>query len=160
MMFKLFKRQVPESTGQSDGKDRIAGAIATRFLRLQVGWAKWMQRHFEGFSLFGKKLWLFGLVALMGGYSGFLIVQGFFAKDISSKDHTSSGSITFNQPFREKQHLDEDTALFHRLKNFSRYMDSLELTTEGRIVKEKILQAHPGLMDSLHVLIKTYPQKQ
>jgi len=160
MMFKLFKRQVRESVDQSDGKDRIASAIAARFLRLQVGWAKWMQRHFEGFSLLGKKLWLFGLVALMGGYSGFLIVQGFFVKDIRSKNTTGSGSITFQQPIREKHDLDEDTAVFQRLKSFSRYMDSLELTHEGREVKARILQAHPGLMDSLNFLVKTYPKKE
>jgi hypothetical protein len=159
-MFRLFKRQTSDPKDQADGKDQIAGAIATRFLRLQVGWAKWMQRHFEGFSVLGKKLWLFGLVALMGGYSGFLIVQGFVVKDITSKNSVGSGSITFHQPVKEKQSIDEDTAVFERLKSFSRYMDSLELTNEGRVVKARILKAHPGLMDSLNFLVKTYPKKE
>ncbi|MGN9390548.1 hypothetical protein ACTMSB_16165, partial [Enterococcus faecalis] len=99
-----------------------------------------------------------------GGYSIYLIVNSVFspernqkALEIQQMDIPKHFNKTGDETVMPEATIDEQTYL--QIQDFRKYMDSLKLNRTNEY--DSILQARPGLMDSVQVLEQIYlSQKQ
>jgi len=118
--------------------------------------AGWMQRRFEQLPRNGKvTVMLLGLL-LAGSYCGLLILGG-----ISGK----AKSVVSISPIRVLEHIGSTAKIatpvissdeYEKIHRFRRYMDSLARSPSGRVYFDSIIQARPGLLDSITIVEQLY----
>jgi hypothetical protein len=160
-MFWKKKKKTEETT---TAKDKLATGIASAFLRVQRGFASFMNRKTEKLTMKGQKVFLIGVCLLFGGLSLYTLIAGLTSKNgrsilqrpasihvpkhfDRSGDEDSKSSIVITESEMDKIH------------RFERYMDSLSKTKNGKIIHDSILDTRPGLMDSIK-MIETIYQSQ
>ena len=144
--------------------DKVAGKIAGVGIKAQRLFAERMNKLFMKTDYKRLKLILIFFCVSAGGYSIYLIANSVFSAEqkqqsfeIQQMDIPKHFNKTGDETVMPEATVDEQT--FLQIQDFRKYMDSLKLnrTTEY----DSILQARPGLMDSVQVLEQIYlSQKQ
>lgn len=131
-------------------------------LRMQLAWAEWMEAkvahlsrkgQYVAFGLFMAIATGFCTLMLFGGVSG---ISGFMAKPDAVR------SVAAPQISSPKVPPD-DSLLLERIASVHYYWDSLSGSASGRKTRDSLLQARPGLMDSIRMaeqLIATQKQNR
>ncbi len=162
-MFKKKKKEV-QSDDKTTVSDKVAGKIAGVGIKVQQLFAENMNRIFMKTDFKRLKLILIVFSVCAGGYSIYLIVNSVFsperkqkALEIQQMDIPKHFNKTGDETVMPEATIDEQTYL--QIQDFRKYMDSLKLNRTNEY--DSILQARPGLMDSVQVLEKIYlSQKQ
>lgn len=162
----LFKK--PKKEIQSDDKttvsDKVAGKIAGVGIKAQQLFAEKMNRTFMKTDFKRLKLILIFFCVSAGGYSIYLIANSVFSPErkqktfeIQQMDIPKHFDKTGDETVMPDATVDEQTYL--QIQDFRKYIDSLKLNRTNEY--DSILQARPGLMDSVQVLEQIYlSQKQ
>lgn len=145
MFFKRNKKKEKENPLQ----DKVAGKIATVFIKIQSGFSDRMNKYFGTMKTQHIKLWLLAFCIVSGGLSIY-----FFADAIVSKPKPK---FRIDQ-VRVPQHFDKsgdevmENALpddiYQQIQDYKKHMDSI-----GEPIR-------PGLADSMRVLEEIYLQQQ
>jgi hypothetical protein len=162
----LFKKKKPEL--QSEEKitmsDKVAGKIAGVGIKAQRLFAEKMNKLFMKTDYKRLKLLLIFFCVSAGGYSIYLVANSVFspekkqkAFEIQQMDIPKHFNKSGDETIMPEATIDEQTYL--QIQDFRKYMDSLKLNRTNEY--DSILQARPGLMDSVQVLEQIYlSQKQ
>lgn len=162
-LFKKKKKEV-QSDDKTTVSDKVAGKIAGVGIKVQQLFAENMNRIFMKTDFKRLKLILIVFSVCAGGYSIYLIVNSVFsperkqkALEIQQMDIPKHFNKTGDETVMPEATIDEQNYL--QIQDFRKYMDSLKLNRTNEY--DSILQARPGLMDSVQVLEKIYlSQKQ
>lgn len=162
-MFKKKKKEV-QSDDKTTVSDKVAGKIASVGIKVQQLFAENMNRIFMKTDFKRLKLILIVFSVCAGGYSIYLIVNSVFsperkqkALEIQQMDIPKHFNKSGDETIMPEATIDEQTYL--QIQDFRKYMDSLKLNRTNEY--DSILQARPGLMDSVQVLEQIYlSQKQ
>jgi len=147
------KRQNGE---QKASKGSLAAGIL--YKPIQSAWAAWMARRTAGFTRSTWQVLLSLFVVLFGGYSLYLAVNGFTARQAKSISITPikiprHATQTGDTPKAAPQ-LSE--AGYSRIRQFRIYMDSLARSPTGKVTYDRIIKCRPGLMDSVRFIENQY----
>lgn len=162
-LFKKKKKEV-HSDDKTTVSDKVAGKIAGVGIKAQQLFADNMNRIFMNTDFKRLKLLLIFFCVSAGGYSIYLIVNSVFsperkqkALEIQQMDIPKHFNKSGDETIMPEATIDEQTYL--QIQDFRKYMDSLKLNRTNEY--DSILQARPGLMDSVQVLEQIYlSQKQ
>lgn len=162
-LFKKKKKEV-QSDDKTAVSDKVAGKIASVGIKVQQLFAENMNRIFMKTDFKRLKLILIVFSVCAGGYSIYLIVNSVFspernqkALEIQQMDIPKHFNKSGDETIMPEATIDEQTYL--QIQDFRKYMDSLKLNRTNEY--DSILQARPGLMDSVQVLEQIYlSQKQ
>lgn len=162
-MFKKKKKEV-QSDDKTTVSDKVAGKIAGVGIKAQQLFAEKMNRIFMKTDFKRLKLLLIFFCVSAGGYSIYLIVNSVFSPErkqkvleIQQMDIPKHFNKSGDETIIPEATIDEQTYL--QIQDFRKYMDSLKLNRTNEY--DSILQARPGLMDSVQVLEQIYlSQKQ
>lgn len=150
----LFKRLTKDGKVPSQLTTVISGLLS-RLIKEQQKLADWLQIKSERISI--KCKWgalilfcIIGLASIMN------LVYGSFRSV-----HKTKLSITRIKPSIQLEPISRrDCAIskkeYDKLLDFQVYMDSLARSPTGKKQKERMLQNHSGLMDSIQTLMKFY----
>lgn len=160
----LFKKKKVQSDDKTTVSDKVAGKIAGVGIKAQQLFAEKMNRIFMKTDFKRLKLLLIFFCVSAGGYSLYLIANSVFsperkqkALEIQQMDIPKHFNKTGDETIMPEATVDEQTHL--QIQDFRKYMDSLKLNRTNEY--DSILQARPGLMDSVQVLEQIYlSQKQ
>lgn len=151
-----MKTDAKEDTGS--GKRSTQGFADKLYLAGKVRWAGWMEEKTALLSRRQLYLLLFLFVTSMGACCLFQLYRGM------TGGHTidiTSGRI--HAVITEGRPVEANTNLlsreYQKIKDFNKYMDSLANTAAGRKVRDSILDARPGLLDSIVSLEAYYRYK-
>ncbi|MGB4774813.1 MAG: hypothetical protein WBP45_06560 [Daejeonella sp.] len=162
-LFKKRKKEV-QSDDKTTVSDKVAGKIAGVGIKAQQLFAEKMNRTFMKTDFKRLKLILIFFCVSAGGYSIYLIANSVFSPEkqqktfeIQQMDIPKHFNKTGDETVMPDATVDEQTYL--QIQDFRKYMDSLKLNRANEY--DSILQARPGLMDSVQVLEQIYlSQKQ
>lgn len=119
-------------------------------LRTQLAWVEWMEAKATRLSRKGQYLSLLLFVAVSSGFCTLMLfgglgnLMGFTAKPVSIRSVAAPR-------IRSPKVAPDDSLLQERLAIFHHYWDSLSLTVSGRKTRDSLLQARPGLLDSISI---------
>ena len=161
----LFKKKKTElqSEEKTSMSDKVAGKIAGVGIKAQQLFTEKMNKLFMKTDFKRLKLILIFFCVSAGGYSIYLIANSVFSPErkqksfeIQQMDIPKHFNKTGDETVMPEATIDEQTYL--QIQDFRKHMDSLKLnrTTEH----DSILQARPGLMDSVQVLEQIYLSQQ
>jgi hypothetical protein len=158
------KQQDKETGDKVTASDRVAEKIAAAAIKLQQLFAEKMNRLFMKTDFKRLKIILILFCICTGGYSIYLIANSVISADrkqnsfeVQQMDVPKYFDKTGDENLIPEAYVDEET--YHQVKQFRNYMDSLK--QKRRNEYDSILQARPGLMDSVQMLEQIYlSQKQ
>ncbi len=163
---RLYKsKQRDKETGERETiSDKVAGKIAGFGIKLQQLFAEKMNRVFMNTDFKRLKLLLILFCITAGGYSIYLATASIISPNKTQKsfevqqmDVPKHFNKTGDEKLIPEAYVDEDT--WQQIKQFRSYMDSLKRNRSSEY--DSILQARPGLMDSVQMLEQIYlSQKQ
>lgn len=162
-LFKKKKKEL-QSEEKTTMSDKVAGKIAGVGIKAQQLFAEKMNRTSMKTDFKRLKLILIFFCVSAGGYSIYLIADSVFSPErkqktfeIQQMDIPKHFDKTGDETVMPDATVDEQTYL--QIQDFRKYMDSLKLNRTNEY--DSILQARPGLMDSVQVLEQIYlSQKQ
>lgn len=162
-LFKKMKKEL-QSEEKATMSDKVAGKIAGVGIKVQRLFAERMDKLFMKTDYKRLKLILIFFCVSAGGYSIYLIANSVFSAEqkqqsfeIQQMDIPKHFNKTGDETVMPEATVDEQTYL--QIQDFRKYMDSLKLNRTNEY--DSILQARPGLMDSVQVLEQIYlTQKQ
>jgi hypothetical protein len=158
----LGKTKTKEKSAEN-GSDKVAQIISGAAIKLQLKFSNTMNQLFNNISTKKLKRWLLIFCIITGGYSIYLI-------DVAITGNNISGGVNIEHiktPEHFNNNVDEimmpyiniSEPMYNRILVFEKYMDSLKMSKST--IYDSILQARPGLMDSVQVLKEIYQsQKQ
>jgi hypothetical protein len=139
--------------------DKVAGKIAGLGIKIQQLFAERMNRIFMKTDFKRLKLILVLFCISAGGYSIYLIANSVISPDrkqnsfeVQKMDVPKHFNKTGDENLIPEAYVDEET--YQQIKLFRNYMDSLK--QKRRNEYDSILQARPGLMDSVQMLEQIY----
>lgn len=158
-MFLLrANRSLSKEKSKHTQQNKMAEAISRKCLKAQQELAGYLQKKTDRLSAGAKKCCLFGFCVISSMVCVFIAIQSWQSPQ---KNHSGFAQIKFplyiNSADYGKRPPNEGyvkDSLPGRVKVFQTYMDSLSLTIAGRITRDSILAARPGLMDSIALLRK------
>lgn len=162
-LFKKKKKEL-QSEEKTTMSDKVAGKIAGVGIKAQRLFAERMNKLFMKTDYKQLKIILIFFCVSAGGYSLYLIANSVFsperkqkAFEIQQMDIPKHFNKTGDETVMPEATIDEQTYL--QIQDFRKHMDSLKLNRTNEY--DSILQARPGLMDSVQVLEQIYlSQKQ
>ena len=123
--------------------------------RVQRKWAKWMDRRYNGLSVKKKKLLLLTFCIMWLSALCFLSTEAIL---LPASNRMMDSKI--NMPRLEIPPIHQGPGLpkktLDRIAAFRSAMDSLGHTEAGRKTRDSILQARPGLLDSIAAIDRIY----
>ena len=162
----LYKgKQKDKETGDKvTVSDKVAGKIAGLGIKVQQLFAEKMNRVFMNTDFKRLKIILIIFCICAGGYSIYLIANSVISPDkkqnsfeVQQMDVPKHFDKAGDENLIPEAYVDEET--WQQIKQFRNYMDSLK--QKRRNEYDSILQARPGLMDSVQMLEQIYlSQKQ
>ncbi len=164
-MWLYRRKQKDKETGDKvTASDKVAEKIAAAGIKLQQLFAEKMNRLFMKTDFKRLKIILILFCICAGGYSIYLIANSVISPDrkqnsfeVQQMDVPKHLDKTGDENLIPEAYVDEET--YHQVKQFRNYMDSLK--QKRRNEYDSILQARPGLMDSVQMLEQIYlSQKQ
>ena len=162
-LFKKKKKEL-QSEEKTTISDKVAGKIAGVGIKAQRLFAERMNKLFVKTNYKRLKLILIFFCVSAGGYSIYLIASSVFSAEqkqqsfeIQQMDIPKHFNKTGDETVIPEATVDEQTYL--QIQDFRKYMDSLKLNRANEY--DSILQARPGLIDSVQALEQIYySQKQ
>ncbi|HNP25093.1 MAG TPA: hypothetical protein PKL37_23655 [Panacibacter sp.] len=156
--FKRHRTDVPETHAW---QDKAAVRIYKLIHQMQTGFASFMSRKFNHLTIKKKKTVFILLFILIGGLSVYQIIHGIFS---DSEIGTTVKIDKINFPVHNSKSNIERIKVtekdYQSIASFRHYMDSLNKILNGKYQYDSILQARPGLMDSVQVLEQLYLSQQ
>jgi len=153
----LKKRKSAEGEVQPSMIRKMKGKLGAR----QHQWADKLQEKSERLSLTGKKLMLAVFLAVFTGWSAYIAWQSLSSSGrhpaLTVQPITISGSgkeALGTPPFTGHQGVSDRE--FGAIQAFRHYLDSLGQSAPGRLWRESLLKARPGLLDSLRAIEQVY----
>lgn len=158
------KQKDKETEEKVTVSDKVAGKIAGLGIKVQQLFAEKMNRVFMNTDFKRLKIILIIFCIGAGGYSIYLIANSVISPDrkqnsfeVQQMDVPKHFDKTGDENLIPEAYVDEET--WQQVKQFRNYMDSLK--QKRRNEYDSILQARPGLMDSVQMLEQIYlSQKQ
>lgn len=158
------KQKDKETVDKVTVSDKVAGKIAGLGIKLQQLFAEKMNRIFMKTDFKRLKIILIIFCLCAGGYSIYLIANSVISPDrkqnsfeVQQMDVPKHLDKTGEENLIPEAYVDEE--IYQQVKEFRNYMDSLK--QKRRNEYDSILQARPGLMDSVQMLEQIYlSQKQ
>lgn len=158
---KLFKRHKTDVTEGPAWQDNVAVKIYKMVHQVQISFASFMSKKLNHLSAKRRKTVFILFFILIGSLSLYQIVYGIISDSaigntvkidkINFPLHDSKSSI-------ERIEITEND--YQSITSFKHYMDSLNKNLNGKYQYDSILQARPGLMDSVQVLEQLYLSQQ
>lgn len=162
----LYKRKQKDkdTVDKVTASDKVAEKIVAAGIKLQKLFAEKINRIFMKTDFKRLKIILIIFCIGAGGYSIYLIVNSVISPDrkqnsfdVQQMDVPKHFDKTGDENLIPEAYVDEET--WQQVKQFRNYMDSLK--QKRRNEYDSILQARPGLMDSVQMLEQIYlSQKQ
>jgi len=130
------------------------------YLMAKVKWAKWMDRQSSRLGTKGMKILFIAVTTLFGTLCLLLILSGGQLYHIIP--HIRPDAIqTIRAPSSAiDKAASPDTIAMKQIKMFHKYMEDLSLSEDGRNTRDSILEARPGLPDSIRILESIYNNKK
>jgi hypothetical protein len=160
----LYKAKQKEAVDKVTVSDKVAGKIAAAGIKLQQLFAEKMKKLLIKTDFKRLKIILIIFCVGAGGYSIYLIVNSVISPDrkqnsfdVQQMDVPKHFDKLGDENLIPEAYVDEET--YQQVKQFRNYMDSLKQKRSNEY--DSILQARPGLMDSVQMLEQIYlSQKQ
>ncbi|MCA6440686.1 MAG: hypothetical protein IM581_12190 [Chitinophagaceae bacterium] len=160
----LYKAKQKEAVDKVTVSDKVAGKIAAAGIKLQQLFAEKMNKLIMKTDFKRLKIILVIFCIGAGGYSIYLIVNSVISPDrkqnsfdVQQMDVPKHFDKLGDENLIPEAYVDEET--YQQVKQFLNYMDSLKQKRSNEY--DSILQARPGLMDSMQMLEQIYlSQKQ
>lgn len=160
-MMKLFKRYKTITQDQHTWQDKVTVRFVKAVHKVQSGFASFMNRKLNHLAARKKKVVFIIFFLLTGGLSLYYIIKGIWA-DKAIPNVVKIEKIHF--PKYDNKISDQSKVVtekdYQSIVSFKKYMDSLYSTEEGKYQYDSILQARPGLMDSVQVLEELYLRQE
>lgn len=157
-LFKKQKNKGECNTNSPSVSDKVAGKIAGAGILIQRTFAEGMNKIFRNMNNKKLKVFLILFCLCAGGYSIYLTINAITGPERKQKsfkvdqvDVPKHFDKTGDEIMPES-YVDEET--FYKIQGFKKYMDSLKQNKSMQY--DSILQARPGLMDSVQVLEELY----
>ncbi len=158
------KKKGEESHDKLTVSDKVAGKIAYVGMKMQNQFAKKMNNLFMKVDFKRLKIILALFCLCAGGYSIYLVANSIISPDkkqnsfeVQQMDIPKHFNKTGDELIAPEAFVDEQT--YQQMQQFRKYMDSLRNQQAAQY--DSILQARPGLMDSVQMLEQVYlSQKQ
>ena len=158
------KKKGEESQDKLTVSDQVAGKIAYVGMKMQTHFAKKMNNLFMKVDFKRLKIILVLFCLCAGGYSIYLVANSIISPDkrqnsfeVQQMDVPKHFNKTGDELIAPEAFVDEQT--YQQIQQFRKYMDSLRNQQAAQY--DSILQARPGLMDSVQMLEQIYlSQKQ
>ncbi|RYZ25594.1 MAG: hypothetical protein EOO10_17870 [Chitinophagaceae bacterium] len=159
-MFLPFNRKAKsEQQNQHSFQDKVAAGIVQKGIKLQLRWAHFMHRKTEHLSSSAKRICLLLFCTVTLGCSLFTMVKSFQGnrqvKALVTPIHVPAHAAetgdkhTYGfQPLRKDE--------IQRIELFKDYINGLHKTEGGKLLRDSILLARPGLMDSIRIVEELY----
>lgn len=156
-MFRRFKIRENLEEGTKGPFGKVSGKINAVHHR----WADRLQEKSEQLSSTGRWVFLCLFLIIFGGGSVFIAWQALVCTTPQASlpinritPASTDGSGTMEEPFSNQPLV---PAREHQaILVFRHYLDSLQQTEDGRLIRDSILKQRPGLMDSLDMLERMY----
>lgn len=130
------------------------------YLKAKVRWSEWMNRQSTRLAPRGLKIIFIFVTSLFGTLFLLMILSG--------------GQLLYNQPGIRPEVIQTirapstaisngatvDTLTIKQIKAFHSYMDNLAMSEDGRKTRDSIIEARPGLLDSIRILEAMYNNKK
>ncbi|MEO9020974.1 MAG: hypothetical protein ABI237_14775 [Ginsengibacter sp.] len=157
---RIFRKHNKEEIQVQPGKDRLAGSIAAWILKVQNGFAKFMNKRTERISVYGMKMMLIIFFLTGSGLSIYLIARTAFKKGPTKMIQVGRISSPLYYHKNDNSGIDRSLIItkqeYEEIQTFHRYMDSLHQSTGGKAIYDSILFDRPGLMDSIMIIEGLY----
>lgn len=160
---RIFKRKKKEKQTGLSTSDKVAGKIAGAGLKIQSKFSETMNKLFAKLSPGSVKMFFVVFCLSAGGYSLYLIGNSLFhnyttgpsihIEPVTAPKHIDQSG---DELLRPEQYVDEET--YRNIIAFKIYMDSLRVNKA--VIYDSIMQARPGLMDSVLMLESIYNSQQ
>ncbi len=145
-------------------QDKIASMIITVVSTLQKNWVVLMQRIMNRIPAGKQKAGVIILVILTGGYSLYIAARSLVNSPqpiLKVESIRSPKYVTKTGDEKIQSAIFITESEYRKIEQFKKYMDSLSNTSKGKRIRDSILLARPGLMDSVLQLEAIYQlQKQ
>jgi len=157
-MFKV--RNKSKITGD-DARPPMLRKVARKIGAIQHRWADQLQEKSERLSVTGKKLALGLFLAVFGGWSMYIAWQSLssgghqaaMAVQPITISHPGEGS-SISAPVPGRIWVSEKE--YRAIQAFHHYLDSMGQSMPGRLWRDSLLKARPGLLDSLQTIEQIY----
>jgi hypothetical protein len=161
-LFKKNKNKEGSNVNPSIS-DKVAENIASAGIRLQKKFSDGMNKIFKNMNNRNLKAFLILFCLCAGGYSIYLAASAITGSEKTQKNLTID-QVDVPKHFDKtgdevipEAYVDEET--FYKMQDFKNYMDSMKQNKSKQY--DSIMQARPGLMDSVQLLEEVYySQKQ
>lgn len=130
------------------------------YLRAKVNWSEWMNRQSSRLAPKGIKILFIVITILFGSICLLLIVSGgqlFYTNPPLRPEAIQTIKAPSNAIGNDAT---TDTQTMKQIKAFHSYMDNLAMSESGRKTRDSILEARPGLLDSIRIVETMYNNKK
>lgn len=130
------------------------------YLKAKVSWCEWMSRRSARLAPKVAKTLFIVITSLLAGLSLLMILSG--GQVLYNKPHIRPEAIqTIRAPSAATSNdAIGDTLTLKQIKAFHKYMDTLARSEKGRKTRDSILEARPGLLDSIRIVESMYNNKE
>ncbi|SFW89859.1 hypothetical protein [Chitinophaga sancti] len=139
-------------------KDRAVTKIAGFILLSQREWANWMNNKTSKMPLQRVRLIAIAMGLLLAAVSVHALYQGITGKHSITGTRLNAMSTPVVIMPRETL-TSSDSALRRQISDIDEFLDTLKKTVSGRRHLAKIVQSHPGILDSLKAMKNLYGLK-
>lgn len=156
--FKRHRTDVPE---RHAWQDKAAVKIYKIIHQVQTGFASFMSRKLNHLTAKKRKTIFILFFILIGGLSVYQIVHGITSDSaIGNTVKIKKINFSIHDSKRNSERIKVTEKDYQSIALFKHYMDSLKKSLNGKYQYDSILQARPGLMDSVQVLEQLYLSQQ
>ncbi len=145
----------------SPWKDKVAKSIAGFIVKMNSGFAKYMNRCSAGLPSSTMKVILIVFLSIGTSLSFYFIVAALIKVEPSKSIKIDRISLPRNVEINADEKIQQGVLITHQefqeLERFTNYMDSLQKSEDKSY--DSILLNRPGLMDSVKVLKQIYEQQ-
>jgi len=160
----LFKRKIKsDNIAATSMSDKVARKIAGFGIKAQLKFATVMNNLLNTMKIKKLKTILLVFCITCGGYSIYLVANAIIKPRSSQQDFKVDQvevpkhyDRTGEEIVAPENSIDEET--YEKIQGFKKYMDSLKINKSK--LYDSILQARPGLMDSVQMLEEIYNSQQ
>ncbi|MGI8949953.1 MAG: hypothetical protein ACR2FN_00060 [Chitinophagaceae bacterium] len=154
-LFKKYKQR-----GKSADEQEAAKKMIVKWLCLKSKISLYLQRKTEHYSLSTKKRAFVMFCLLFGGVSAGLIITAFDHDNVLNLFSIHRIKFSLNEDQSNKNQLNNEMIIsneeYRHFQQFKQKMDSLQLSSDGKILYDSIMQARPHLMDSINLIENLY----
>lgn len=158
-IFKIFRRKRGNASTVNTAWQKLEDVVEKK----QRKWSVYLGEKVKSWPLLYVRITFASFCLLYGGCNVYLLFTAFWKQPATMRVDKISTPSHVIQP--GKTELNQQLPIvseseYHRIKSFMAYMDSLKHDPGGRLVYDSIVQARPGLLDSVSVVESIYKQQK